>query len=176
MTKYVSIYDTEVPRDLTYEKQAAQARRLRALQRSYETVLARKAAREALLEKKAKWRISWKNMVKLAERQKVIDALLGDMATIQKECCKKWGISKNDMISHRRDYPTMWARIEFYWRCKRETTATLPQIAKHCGNRDHTSALSGIRTYERLRRTKAGLEPKRRNDTFLDFDKIIVDD
>lgn len=68
---------------------------------------------------------------------------------IAAEVCKKHGISFATLISKRRPADVCAARHEFFWRCRQETTLSLPQIAARCGGRDHTTVLHGIRAHER---------------------------
>lgn len=67
---------------------------------------------------------------------------------IAKEVADKHGVRVADILSPRRDAPTVRARHEAMWRCRNETTYSLPQIGKFLGNRDHTTVLHGIRKHQ----------------------------
>jgi len=74
---------------------------------------------------------------------------------IAQEVAAKHGISIRDIISHRRDVPTVKARHEAFWRCRKETTYSIPQIGHHFGQRDHTTVLNGIRRHEERMRAES---------------------
>lgn len=60
---------------------------------------------------------------------------------------EKYGLSLPELIANRRDALTVSARHEYMWRAKKETSKSLGQIGKACGNRDHTTVLHGLRVY-----------------------------
>jgi chromosomal replication initiator protein len=64
------------------------------------------------------------------------------------EVCEKRGVSKNAIISARRNVDLVLARQEVMWRAREETTLSLPQIGRALGNRDHTTVLHGMRRYQ----------------------------
>ena len=71
---------------------------------------------------------------------------------IMHEVAHKHGFSVLDLKSARRPGPLVIARQEYYWRARNETIAAMPQIARFCGNRDHSTIVWGIRQHEqRLR-------------------------
>lgn len=70
------------------------------------------------------------------------------MREIIKETALKHHVSVNDILSPRRDRGTVAARQESMWRCKQETTFSLPQIGRAHGGRDHTTAIHSIRRHE----------------------------
>lgn len=63
--------------------------------------------------------------------------------TITKEVADKHGVSVENMLSPSRWKELVAARGEAYYRIRRETTMSLPQIGR-CFKRDHTSILNGI--------------------------------
>jgi hypothetical protein len=75
---------------------------------------------------------------------------------IAQEVCAKHGVSFNDIMSPRRNREVVTARQEAFWRCRKETTLTLPQIGRFLGGKDHTTVLWGIKMYEK-RLGEAGL-------------------
>lgn len=56
------------------------------------------------------------------------------------------GLSINDLKSPRRDQASVVARRIYYRLARRLTGSSLPEIARACGNRDHTTVLHGIRS------------------------------
>lgn len=72
------------------------------------------------------------------------------MATIVGEVCAKHRVTKIDVMSRRRVARVTRARHEIMYRCRHETTHSLPSIGRYL-KRDHTSVLHGIRRHaERL--------------------------
>ena len=75
--------------------------------------------------------------------------------------CHEHGVSFDAVVGPRRDRAIVRVRQEAYWRCREETHASLSAIGKHFGDRDHTTILAGLRTYElreKLTKTAAGVE------------------
>jgi hypothetical protein len=73
------------------------------------------------------------------------------------DVARKHGVSFLDLISPRRSQTIVVARHECFWRCRNETTMSLPQIGKRFGGRDHTTVLHGVKKHEqRLRETVNG--------------------
>lgn len=70
------------------------------------------------------------------------------MREIIKQVAAKHGVTVTDIISERRPKPVVIARHEAMWRCKQETTNSLPAIGRAFGGRDHTTALAAIRKHE----------------------------
>jgi len=96
------------------------------------------------------------------------------IAMILQEVAQKYGVGVNDIKGHRRSKRLVQAKMEAYWRARNETVFSMPTIGKLMGGKDHTTILYGIRTYERYRRVKAGLEEARRCDATLDWEKVIA--
>jgi len=67
---------------------------------------------------------------------------------IAREVAAKHLVSMMDLLSPRRDREVVRARHEAFWRCKHETTMSLPEIGRRFGGRDHTTVLHGIRKHE----------------------------
>ncbi len=70
------------------------------------------------------------------------------------EVCSKHQIQLNELISPRRSREVVRARHECFWRLKKETSLSFPQIGRYFGGRDHTTVLHGIRAHEK--RMEAG--------------------
>jgi hypothetical protein len=70
------------------------------------------------------------------------------MREIVREVARKHGVSVNDIVSERRPRAVVLARHEAMWRCKQETTCSLPQIGRAIGGRDHTTVLHGVRMHQ----------------------------
>jgi len=67
---------------------------------------------------------------------------------IAREVCLKHQVSMAELLSMRRSQFLCLARYEAFWRCREETTMSLPQIGYRFGGRDHTTVLHGIRRHE----------------------------
>lgn len=83
---------------------------------------------------------------------------------IIREVCEKHGITYIELCSKRRARTLVMARHEACYRLRNETTMSYPQIGQRIGGRDHTTALSSIKRYERMlagevyRDTRVGLK------------------
>jgi hypothetical protein len=100
---------------------------------------------------KEKWRASWRYMVQLAdEKQRRATVYSGKQ--ILEQTAAKYGMTVEDLKSAKRTRAYCQPRFEFYWRARRETSLSLPQIGRLAGGRDHTTVLHGVRKYEALRR------------------------
>lgn len=71
------------------------------------------------------------------------------MRQIIRQVAEKHGIMATDIVSARRNRTLVLARHEAMWRCKAETTFSLPQIGRAFGNRDHTTVIHGIKMHEK---------------------------
>lgn len=71
---------------------------------------------------------------------------------IAREVCLKHQVSMAELLSMRRSQFLCLARYEAFWRCREETTMSLPQIGYRFGGRDHTTVLHGIRRHEQRMR------------------------
>jgi hypothetical protein len=65
--------------------------------------------------------------------------------------CKHFSVTRIDLLSARRTRRITGPRQVGYYLAKKLTKHSLPEIARRFGNRDHTSALHGIRKIEELR-------------------------
>lgn len=65
------------------------------------------------------------------------------------EVCDRRGLTLAEMISPRRNAVLVWARQEAMWECRRQTTASFPQIARALGKQDHTCVIHGARQHEK---------------------------
>lgn len=61
--------------------------------------------------------------------------------------CLRRGVTITDFLSERRYQPASDARKEYYYIARMRTKASWPKIARFCGNRDHTTAMSGARRW-----------------------------
>jgi hypothetical protein len=62
-----------------------------------------------------------------------------------------YNISRTELLSSRRAREVVRPRQVIYWLARRHTTASLPEIGRRLGGRDHTTVLHGIRLIEALR-------------------------
>lgn len=67
---------------------------------------------------------------------------------IAKEVCAQHRVSLQNVLSPRRDAPVCAARHEIFWRLKKETALSLPEIGRLMGKKDHTTVLHGIKRHE----------------------------
>ena len=65
--------------------------------------------------------------------------------TIKRLTAAAWGVSLIDLVSQRRDGPTVRARHVAIYLARQMTPFSLPQIAFHFGKRDHTTIMNAIR-------------------------------
>jgi hypothetical protein len=85
------------------------------------------------------------------------------MREIIKETAIKHHVTVNDILSIRRDRSIVAARQESMWRCKMETTNSLPAIGRAHGGRDHTTVIHSVRRQEERMAAATGVnEPLRR--------------
>lgn len=73
--------------------------------------------------------------------------------TIIAEVAIKYDITLAQIMGNRKARKFSEPRQEAMWRCYRETGATLPQIARAIGKKDHSTVWYGVKAYEsRLKR------------------------
>lgn len=84
------------------------------------------------------------------------DFLLGPPSTLRRplhaialEVCQKHQLRPLDLLSKRRDKMIVFARFEFCFRARNESSATYPEIGKFL-NRDHTSIMSAVKRYPQI--------------------------
>jgi hypothetical protein len=78
------------------------------------------------------------------------------MRQIAREVSAQHGVPLVDMLSARRDRPTVYARQEAIYRMRTETLRSLPEIGRFF-HRDHTTALHSVRTHkERMQHLSTG--------------------
>ena len=65
--------------------------------------------------------------------------------TIKRVTAAAWGVSLLDLVSQRRDGPTVRARHVAMYLSRQMTPYSLPQIARHFGDRDHTTIMHAVR-------------------------------
>lgn len=61
-----------------------------------------------------------------------------------------YGLTVNDVLSHRRMAELVLPRQEAMWLARKYTLHSLPQIGRHFAGRDHTTVLHAIRKFDRL--------------------------
>lgn len=98
------------------------------------------------------------------------------IAQIRREVCRKYGITETEILADRREKRLVIPRHEVFWRARKESRCSLPQIGRLMGGRDHTTVLHGCANYERLRRIKAGITRATPNDAKVNFNLIIGED
>jgi len=76
---------------------------------------------------------------------------------IQKAVCKHYGVTLAEMLSGRRSAYIAMPRQVAYYLCKHLTLATLPQIGRRFGGRDHSSVHHGVAKIARLLKTDEDL-------------------
>lgn len=64
--------------------------------------------------------------------------------TVGRAAAQYFGISYVDVVSARRDKETYTARHIAMYLARKFTTASLPTIGRHFGNRDHTTIMSAV--------------------------------
>lgn len=83
-------------------------------------------------------------------QEKIKDARIS-MDQIALEVAQKYiviGVEYSDLFSVRRSSNMILARHEAWYRCKTETTNSLPAIGRYFNGKDHTTILHGIRKYK----------------------------
>lgn len=113
------------------------------------------------------------NGIRMQPDWQLVDGYVGTVTAIKQEVAAKYNVSPADMDSIWRNRQVVQARHEFFWRARRETVASLPDIGRRCGGKDHTTVLNGVKIYESLQRMKAGLEPIPHCRKHTNFDLII---
>jgi chromosomal replication initiator protein len=67
---------------------------------------------------------------------------------IQRSICKRYGVTRSDILSPRRHRSIVWPRQIGMYLAKLLTQRSLPEIGRRFGNRDHTTVLHAIRKIE----------------------------
>lgn len=65
---------------------------------------------------------------------------------VRAEIAEKFGLAIEEIMGEQRSKKIVEARHEIFWRLKKETKWSLPQIGRFMG-RDHTTVLHGLRRY-----------------------------
>ena len=71
-------------------------------------------------------------------------------STIINEVAQEYGLTPNDIKSHRQHAYVVEARFKVVWRLRNETPMSLSHIGRVVGGRDHTTILSALRRYQSL--------------------------
>ncbi len=85
-------------------------------------------------------------------------------AKIKREVCKKYLITVKDFDGRDRRRVFCRARSEAWWRARRETKASLPQLAAWSGGREHTTIYHGANAWEYAQRGEESPETKRKRE------------
>jgi chromosomal replication initiator protein len=72
---------------------------------------------------------------------------------IQRVTCRFFKVSRNDMLSSRRDKRVAHPRHIAMFLAKTLTLKSLPELGRRFGGRDHTTILHGVRKIESLVRS-----------------------
>lgn len=72
------------------------------------------------------------------------------MATIKRAVCERYGVSLNDLVSHRVAKAITLPRHIAMYLCKELTEWSLPAVGRAFEGRDHTTVLYAVRKIERL--------------------------
>lgn len=68
---------------------------------------------------------------------------------IQKEVCKFYGLSLNDLLSKKRNKQLVYPRHIAMFICRKMTDASFPLIGDQFGGRDHTTVMHGVEKIEK---------------------------
>lgn len=74
---------------------------------------------------------------------------------IIREVAEKYDITPEDITGTCRRRMYAWPRQEAMWRCRTETSMSMPDIGRRFGNRDHTTVLYSIRAHAKRMSEKA---------------------
>ena len=73
-----------------------------------------------------------------------------ELLEIKKAASKKFGISVTELVSANRSRKYTFPRFICYWVSRNLSGASLPQIGRHYGNRDHTSIAKGANKVDQV--------------------------
>lgn len=71
------------------------------------------------------------------------------MNDIIEQVAHEYGLTRAEILARRRHRSIVYARQHAMWRCKKETSASLPEIARAFGGFDHTTVIHAVRSYEK---------------------------
>lgn len=83
----------------------------------------------------------------MSDRDYLLGSNIQIMREIIRQTCIKYNVSPKEMIGNRRSRYIAWPRQEAYYRCSKETCASLPEIGRVFGDRDHTTIAHGIKRH-----------------------------
>lgn len=72
------------------------------------------------------------------------------LADIKIAVSRHYNIPINEIISARRESRLVRCRMVYYWLARELTPASFPMIGRHCGMRDHTTVMSGLKNVKRF--------------------------
>lgn len=84
------------------------------------------------------------------------------MQSIIAEVCEQHGLAEAQLVGNQKNASVVLPRQEAYWRMYHEAGATVLQIARRMGHRDHTTISHGIAAH--ADRMGAGMTAKQFND------------
>jgi hypothetical protein len=82
---------------------------------------------------------------------------------IQKAVCRKFKVSRLDMISERRTKDIVLPRHVAMYLARKMTLHSIPEIGRRFGGRDHTTVLFAIAKIDRMKNSDLGLSCKMRD-------------
>ena len=68
---------------------------------------------------------------------------------IKDRICEKYGVTRLELEGKQRCKRLTWPRHEAFYRASKETKASLPEIGRAFGGRDHTTVMHGIKAHAR---------------------------
>lgn len=89
-----------------------------------------------------------RDWVDLTEKESVRPS---DATIIIRLVVERFGVSKRDILSHRRTAAVVKPRMVACWLMRNFTTMSLPMIGRKLGRRDHTTVLNAVRKIDALR-------------------------
>lgn len=85
------------------------------------------------------------------------------ISDVQKAVCRKFKVSRIDMLSGRRTKDVVLPRHVAMYLSRKMTLQSIPEIGRRFGGRDHTTVLFAIAKIDRLKEIDAGLAEKIRD-------------
>lgn len=103
--------------------------------------------------------VSWGTMDRTPAAE-VANKELCPIKRIILEVCEKHNVRYLGIVGKRRSRSIAWPRQEVYWRAYNETGASLPEIGRALGFRDHTTVMHGVRAYAARNGVQTGLRSR----------------
>jgi chromosomal replication initiation ATPase DnaA len=86
----------------------------------------------------------------LSLRVKVYDDVPVSLDAIKRAVSAYYKIPVLEFTSARRESRLVRCRMAYYWLARELTPASFPMIGRHCGMRDHTTVMSGLKNVKRF--------------------------